>query len=122
SALKQKGALGETFTPPLQAAFLRGKESVAGLAYVPLVVFGLLSFGLNYRELRWWRVLTFGFFLLLGAVAVRAVPFFAVIAGLVMALNCHDLAERQLAARSGRARRERAGGRALVALTLLLLL
>ena len=83
---------------------------------------GLLSFGLNYQEVRWWRVLTFGFFLLLSAVAVRAVPFFAVTAGLVMALNFHDFAERRQAARGERGRRELALGRVLVALTLVRLL
>ncbi|MBI1917009.1 MAG: hypothetical protein HYS12_20055 [Planctomycetes bacterium] len=121
-ALKKDQVLGETFILPVQEPFLPGRLSVAGLAYFPLILFGLLSFGLNYNNLRWWRVLLFGFFLLLSAVAGRAVPFFAVIAGLVMALNFHELSERQQAARGGRERRERAGGRALVGLALLLLL
>src|SRR5262249_48600300 len=56
------GAMGEKLPSPLQEPFLLGRLSVAGLAYFALILFGLVSFGLNYQGVRWWRVLTFGAF------------------------------------------------------------
>jgi hypothetical protein len=61
--------------------------NVAGLAYFVLVAVGMASFLLNRSALRDWRVLVWGFFALSGAWQVRLIPFFAVVAGPVAALN-----------------------------------
>jgi hypothetical protein len=98
--------------------------SVAHLAFFALAVLGLLSFALNYRAICWWRVLVFGLFLLLGIVRVALIPFFAVVAAPIMALNFHDFAARFLAD-PGRERAWRSGlvgGRVLSLLVLGLLL
>src|SRR5262249_18266623 len=80
-ALKGDAVLGETFSSPLSSdAFRADRLSVVGLAYIPLVLLGLLSFALNSNHLRWWRVLTFGFFLLVSIAVAPVVPFFAVVA------------------------------------------
>ncbi|HKB39107.1 MAG TPA: hypothetical protein VKD72_21895, partial [Gemmataceae bacterium] len=122
-ALAQDTALRQLFSSPLHPdAFLPANLSAVRLAYLPLVAFGLLSFGVNYNNLRWWRVLTFGFFLLLSVARVWAVPFFAVVAGPITALNFHDLIERQAAERGRRVRRERVGPAVLTAVSLVLVL
>jgi hypothetical protein len=83
--------------------------NVAGLAFFPLVVLGLVSFALAYlppdaggnlRGLgwRWWRVLLWLAFLALAGWNARAIPFFAVVAGPVAALNFLDFADRRLGA------------------------
>jgi tetratricopeptide (TPR) repeat protein len=66
--------------------------NVAGLAYFPLLLLGLLSFAVNYRAIRPWRVLVWLPFAGLSALSMRAIPFFAVVAGPIMALNFLDFA------------------------------
>src|SRR5205807_8584718 len=61
--------------------------NIAGLAYFILVAVSAASFALNRSGLRDWRILTWGVFTLLGAWQVRLIPFFAVVAGPVAALN-----------------------------------
>jgi hypothetical protein len=122
-ALAHDTALRELFSSSLHPdTFLAANLSAARLAYFPLLAFGLLSFGVNYNNLRWWRVLTFGFFLLLSVTRMGAVPFFAVVAGPVTALNFHDLIERLAAERDRRVRRERVAPAVLAAVSLLLVL
>jgi len=65
--------------------------NVAGLAYFALVAVGIASFVFNRSALRDWRVLVWGFFALLGAWQVRLIPFFAVVAGPVAALNMQGI-------------------------------
>jgi tetratricopeptide (TPR) repeat protein len=66
--------------------------SVAGLAYYPLLVLGAVSFLLAWPKLRGWRVALWVGFALLSAWHGRAIPFFAVVAGPVAALNLNDFA------------------------------
>jgi hypothetical protein len=78
--------------------------SVAGLAFFPLLVLGLLSFALAYSPTlpglgwRWWRVLLWVAFLALAGWNVRCIPFFAVVAGPITTLNFLDFADRKLGA------------------------
>ncbi len=71
---------------------LRVGKSVAGIAYFPLLVLSLLSFGLNFRSIRPWRIVVWLPFAALSAAHARAIPFFAVVAGPILALNCLDFA------------------------------
>lgn len=64
--------------------------SVAGLAFFPLVLLGILSFAVNRRGWRWSRALTWLAFFGLAAWRLPAVPFFAVVAGPITALNFQD--------------------------------
>jgi hypothetical protein len=98
---------------PFQASYFTGRGlTPAGLAYFPLLALGLLSFGMNLRGSpapqtrwgRWQRFLPWLALALLSAVQVRAVPFFAVVAGPVLAWNLEDLLARHRAG-SGRGAR-----------------
>jgi hypothetical protein len=96
--------------------------NAAGLAYFPLLALGLLSFVLTFGAWRWWRVLLWVGFASLSALNTRAIPFFAVVAGPVTALNFLDAAVRVDAAAwvlSGPRRRWSVGGRLLTLLALL---
>lgn len=62
-------------------------RSVAGLAYYPLAVLGAASFVLTAGSWRNWRGPVFVAFFLLSAWHARAIPFFAVVAGPILALN-----------------------------------
>jgi hypothetical protein len=75
--------------------------TIAGLAYFPLIVLGLLSFLLNTAGWRWGRVLVWLGFLGLSAYHVRAIPFFAVVAGPITALNLQEFALHRGAAGMG---------------------
>ncbi len=99
--------------------------SAAGLAYWPLLLAGLISFSMVFGRAPWWRLLVWMGFALLSLYNARAIPFFAVVAGPIMALNWLDYAE----SRGGitpiltKARRNWSlGGRALTLLCGLLLL
>ncbi len=81
--------------------------SAAGLAYFPLLVLGLVSFGMLAPAVRWWRVLLWLAFAALSLLHARAIPFFAVVAGPITALNFLDFA----AARWGAATRFEGGWR-----------
>jgi tetratricopeptide (TPR) repeat protein len=90
----------------------------AAWAYFALVGLGLASFAVNRRGLRDWRGLVFVAFGLLAAWQVRAVPFFAVVAAPITALNFQGA----LAGRPAPAGPRRVGGRlGLVGAGLLLL-
>jgi tetratricopeptide (TPR) repeat protein len=64
--------------------------SQAAWAYFVLVGLGLVSFALRWRDLSGWRLPVWLVFGLLGAWQVRTLPFFAVVAGPVTALNLQD--------------------------------
>ncbi len=59
----------------------------AGLAYFALTFLGLRSFALDRTSLRDWRLPVWAAFGLLAACQVQAIPFFAVVAGPITALN-----------------------------------
>jgi len=69
-------------------------NNIAGLAYFPLLLLGLTSFALpalrNARVFPWPRFLVWLFFAFLSLVQARLIPFFAVVAGPLMALNFHE--------------------------------
>jgi hypothetical protein len=78
-------------TSPFQRAYLTtfGLRPAA-LAYFPLLGLGLHSFLLNYSRWRWQRFLPWLALALLSAFQVRAIPFFAVVAGPVLAWNLQE--------------------------------
>jgi tetratricopeptide (TPR) repeat protein len=87
---------GHLFVSPWQDAyFQRDARSLAGAAYYPLVLLGAASFALNTAGWRWGRALTWAGFLALSSYYARAVPFFAVVAGPVAALNLQEWAARR---------------------------
>jgi hypothetical protein len=85
-------------------------RSIAGLAYFPLVFLGLASFILAPGVWRNWRGPVWLALFLLSAWHARAIPFFAVAAGPITALNFLDLtaaadADEKAAGNSDRRRR-----------------
>jgi hypothetical protein len=87
----------EHVTSPFQGAYFARLGWVpAGLAYFPLLGLSLLSFVLNYPRWHWQRFLPWLALALLSAVQVRTVPFFAVVAGPVLAWNIQEFLAFQL--------------------------
>ncbi|HTU23614.1 MAG TPA: hypothetical protein VMG10_36595 [Gemmataceae bacterium] len=72
--------------------------SVAGLAYWPLLLLGLASFVFTYGRAPWGRLLVWIGFVLLSFYNMRTIPFFAVVAGPITALNWLDYASQRLGA------------------------
>jgi tetratricopeptide (TPR) repeat protein len=82
---------GANLTSPFQEAYLADVgSSPAGLAYFPLLVLGGLSFALNASHFSWQRFLPWLGLALLSVFQVRTIPFFAVVAGPVLALNLRE--------------------------------
>jgi tetratricopeptide (TPR) repeat protein len=73
----------------------------AGTAYFPLVVLGLISFGLLLPNWRWERLLPWSALAVMSVFEVRVVPFFAVVAGPVLAWNGADALARFRVRESG---------------------
>ena len=71
--------------------------TVASAAYFALVALSGLSFLLSLSGLRWRRLLIWAVLFLLSAFQVRTVPFFAVAAGPIVALNVQDFFSRRSA-------------------------
>lgn len=67
-------------------------QNVANLAFLPLLLLGVISFLCNLRGWRWWRATVFVPFAVLAALWTRAVPFFAIVAGPIAVLNFQDMA------------------------------
>ena len=98
---------------PFQAAYFAGQGfSAAGLAYFPLLGLGLASFLLNLPRWHWQRFLPWMGLALASVFQARAVPFFAIAAGPVLAWNLHEI----LAARPAARRPARPAGRWQIAL------
>ncbi len=70
--------------------------SVAGLAYLPLLLLGLTSFVFLFGHVPWQRLLIWMGFALLSLYSARAIPLFAVVAGPITALNWLDYAAHRL--------------------------
>jgi hypothetical protein len=66
--------------------------SAGGLAFYPLALAGLISFGLTFGSWKWWRALCWLAFGGLASWNSRFTPFFAVVAAPVTALNFQDFA------------------------------
>jgi hypothetical protein len=90
--LREKGF----FFSPLNPAYFRPGTglNVGGLTYFVLLGLGLLSFLLNRRDWRWWRVLVWLGLAVVSLIDYRAVPFFAIVAGPIAALNFSAFARR----------------------------
>jgi hypothetical protein len=87
----------QLFYSPLGDEFFRFYgQTITNMAYFPLLGLGLLSFVLSFFQgWRWWRFLIWLAFALLSAYQIRNIPFFAVVAGPITALNLQDFAARQ---------------------------
>jgi hypothetical protein len=93
--LRGDESLGKVFSSPLGHYLLTAEgRSVAGLAWLPLAILGAASFWASSQGRTSWRLpLWLGFFGL-ALMSARAVPFFAIVAGPVLALNLLDLRVR----------------------------
>lgn len=109
------GGLGMT-SPFRRAYFEAMAESPAGLAYLPLVGLGLLSFVLAGRPWRWERILPWAALAALSGWQVRFAPFFAIVGGPILAWNLQDFFARRAAAGATVGRRTRLVVAALAAL------
>jgi hypothetical protein len=81
------------FASPWQPAFLRAAAggSAPALAYFALTALGLASFLVHRQALRGWRLVVWLPFALLAAWQARTIPFFAVVAAPITALNWQDV-------------------------------
>ncbi|HEY1859226.1 MAG TPA: hypothetical protein VGG61_02670, partial [Gemmataceae bacterium] len=86
---------------PSQLRLLLTSVQVAGWLYLVLVVLGILSFLLglvsflrNRVAWSWWRFVIWSAFFLLSAYQARTIPFFAVVAGPITALNFQEYLAR----------------------------
>jgi tetratricopeptide (TPR) repeat protein len=86
---------------PFSVAYLTSLAfSPAGLAFYPLLGMGLVSFLMTLPRRHWQRFLPWAGLAVVSALQVKAVPFFAVVAGPVLAWNLQEaLARRPRAAR-----------------------
>jgi hypothetical protein len=98
SSASRAASLGsEHVTSPFQGAyFARFLWIPAGVAYFPLLSLSLLSFALNFPRWHWQRFLPWLALALLSAFQVRTIPFFAVVAGPVLAWNLQEFIAFQL--------------------------
>jgi tetratricopeptide (TPR) repeat protein len=89
SVLQHDAAFRGLLMSPFEPEYLRSGWgwNAAGLAYFALALLSGLSFVLNWAGLRWRRLLVWSALFLLSAFQVRAIPFFAVAAGPILALN-----------------------------------
>src|SRR5439155_23384206 len=78
-------------TSPFQTAYWTSLgRTPAGFAYYPLLGLGLVSFLANHAHWRWQRFLPWLGLAVLSAFQARAVPFFAVLGGPVLAWNLQE--------------------------------
>jgi hypothetical protein len=92
SGLSQDVRFQALFASAWQEEYLRAawRLNMAALAYFALTLLGVTSFLLHRPALRDWRLVVWLPFALLAAWQVRAIPFFAVVAAPVTALNWQD--------------------------------
>src|SRR5262249_26661296 len=97
--LAQGARLPSPFTAPWRGGDLRSplRPNAAALAYFALTFLGVASFLTHPRALRDWRLAVWLPFALLAAWQARAIPFFAVVAAPVTALNWQDFLAGRLA-------------------------
>lgn len=104
SALQDDPRLADLFLPSwrlVQSSRVEGLD-LATWASAALLAIGLLSFAANRRAVPGWRGLTFALFAVLAAWQVRLIPFFAVVAGPIVALNLQDVLSPRFLVRTGR--------------------
>ncbi|HZV05670.1 MAG TPA: hypothetical protein VE999_11360 [Gemmataceae bacterium] len=98
SGLRQDARFHLLFASPWQFnTYLRPAtwQNASALAYFALVLLGVVSFLLHREALRGWRSPVWVGFGLLAAWQMRAIPFFAIVAGPIAALNLQDFAARR---------------------------
>jgi hypothetical protein len=98
--LRKEPQFMDMFLSPWESRyFLRTTGlSAGGLAWYPLALAGLVSFGLTFGSWRWWRVLCWLAFAGLASWNARMVPFFAIVAAPITALNFRDFALARMSA------------------------
>jgi hypothetical protein len=123
SGLRQDARFEALFASPWQSAYRRAALDLnaAVLAYFVLTFLGLLSFLVQRRALRDWRLVVWLALAVLAGWQARAIPFFAVVAAPITALNWQDfLAEhRGAGSLAPAARLASLGGRLLLSACLL---
>ncbi len=87
--LKGDPVLRHLFASPFEGSYFHSGSSwnISGLAYLALVVVGLVSFAVSRDAWRSWRLPVMLAFLGLSVWSVHAVPFFVVVAAPITALN-----------------------------------
>jgi tetratricopeptide (TPR) repeat protein len=85
----------QPFTPEVLKSAFSTNPSSAEIAYYALAALGLISFILNWADWRGWRTMVWLAFLMLSAYQNRGIPFFAVVAGPITALNLQDFVARR---------------------------
>ena len=92
-ALQHDPVLRNLFVSPFEAAYFHAGAawSIPGLAYLALVGLSAVSFAGSRNARRSWRLPVWLGLFGLSAWSARAVPFFAVAAGPILALNVQDL-------------------------------
>jgi tetratricopeptide (TPR) repeat protein len=103
NTLADDPVLGRLFLSPFDSDYfhLQNVRNVGRLAYFPLVLLGLISFAvLGTRGQSFRRVLTWLFFFALSAYNAWTIPFFAIVAGPIAALNFQEFAHRREKERS----------------------
>jgi hypothetical protein len=93
------------YAAPDRFAYVKQAGFVPALATYALLAFGLVSFAINAKAWRWRRALAWAVFAWLGVSYARLVPFFAIVAGPAIVLNCQRFFGLRTAGR-GRSDRE----------------
>jgi len=97
----QSGFTHQGVNSPFDPAYFSDfRDSPAALAYYPLLALGLFSFLLNRKEWRWARFLPWLALASVSGLQARAVPFFAVLAGPVLAWNLQEVYSHESATRT----------------------
>ena len=94
-------AFGRTLSPFQADYFQTIGASPAGWAFFPLLAGGLLSFVLNGRRWQWQRVLPWLWLAALSSLEARTIPFFAILAGPILAWNLAEAVGSPQRVRSG---------------------
>jgi hypothetical protein len=99
AVLRHDPGFAVLFASPFQWEYLTSGLALTpvGVAFYLLAVLSLVSFALGRQGLRSWRLTTWLGFFVLAAWNARSVPFFAVVAGPILALNLHDFFQRRRA-------------------------
>jgi hypothetical protein len=92
SGIRQDVRFQALFASPWQSAYLHAAAefNAPALAYFALTFLGLISFLMHPSALRDWRLVVWLPFALLAAWQARTIPFFAVVAAPITALNGQD--------------------------------
>jgi hypothetical protein len=98
--LRQDPAFQALFLSPFQSEYLRSSTalSASGAALLVLALASALSFLISHEGVHSWRLPVWLAFFLLACGWVRTAPFFAIVAGPILALNIEDFLTRRRSA------------------------